>query len=316
VKSYKEWYDYHYKRLKKQMPKAPETTLKTMAGDMATRSFNEQQNVQMNQPNIAGATGLTGSRVGRGSTPMPTPTPTQAQQPPISKQPPIQTNQQQQPTGTTYNDRMAQRIAGLGIKGYTNSNPMPMKTSTQLLAELTDAQYTELARLLKTLGYSVKEKNKLKEVLNTNFAELFPAANYNELLAKLQSRAIAGISTAGGRKGPTGPDVTTYLDVPREAELREKMKDRIFDIIQKRPGDDDPILNKLVADIKSIYEKGVTSTVTVDPKTGRKIVKQKGGVSEELIQSKLDKYYNSSNQDFLEAKSLEAADLFSQWMRS
>jgi len=121
------------------------------------------------------------------------------------------------------------------------------------------------------------------------------------------------ITKAGG---PKKPDVTTYLDVPRESELREKMKDRIFELIQMRPKDNDPILQKLVADIKSVYEKGVTTTTTVNPKTGKKTVTQKGGVSEELIQSKLNNYYNSGNQDYLEAKSIEAADYFSRWMRS
>lgn len=116
--------------------------------------------------------------------------------------------------------------------------------------------------------------------------------------------------------GAVKPDVTTYLDVPRQAELKEKLKGRIFEYIQKEPDDNDPIFQNILNDIKSIYEKGITTTTTVDPKTGRKIVQQKGGVTDALIASKIKKAYNENNVDFLENKSLEAADYFSQWMRS
>jgi hypothetical protein len=112
------------------------------------------------------------------------------------------------------------------------------------------------------------------------------------------------------------PDVTTYLDVPRQAELKEKLKGRIFEYIQKEPDDKDPIFQNILNDIKGIYEKGITTTTTVDPKTGRKIVQQKGGVTDALIASKIKKAYDENNVDFLENKSLEAADYFSQWMRS
>jgi len=112
------------------------------------------------------------------------------------------------------------------------------------------------------------------------------------------------------------PDVTTYLDVPRESELRQKLKGAIFSYINKEPDDKDPILQKLMGDIQNIYQKGITTTTTVDPKTGRKIVQQKGGVTDALIASKIKKVYNENNVDFLENKSLEAADYFSQWMRS
>lgn len=125
------------------------------------------------------------------------------------------------------------------------------------------------------------------------------------------------ISKAGARGagGAGKPDVTTYLDVPRESELRQKLKGAIFSYINKEPDDKDPILQKLMSDIQSIYQKGITTTTTVDPKTGRKIVEQKGGVTDALIASKIKKVYNENNVDFLENKSLEAADYFSQWMR-
>lgn len=117
-------------------------------------------------------------------------------------------------------------------------------------------------------------------------------------------------------KASTKPDVTTYLDVPRDIELKATLKDKLFPILRKEVKDDDPFFQSLFNDVKAIYEKGETTTTTVDPKTGKKIVKRTGGVTDALVKAKIDKYYNEDNQDFLEAKSLEATDYYSQWMRS
>jgi len=119
------------------------------------------------------------------------------------------------------------------------------------------------------------------------------------------------LTKAGGR-----PDVTTYLDVPKDIELKQILKDRLSPLLRKEVKDDDPTFQALFSDVKSLYQKGETSTTTVDPKTGKKIVKRTGGVTDALVKAKIDKYYNEDNQDFLEAKSLEATDYFSQWMRS
>lgn len=118
------------------------------------------------------------------------------------------------------------------------------------------------------------------------------------------------ITKAGGK-----PDVTTYIDMPKDAELKEKLKTFVFNLIQKEPKDDDPILNQIFNEVKDMYSKGTTTTTTVDAKTGKKIVKQTGGVSNDLIQAKIEKAYKNST-DWLEAKSLEATDYFSSWMRS
>jgi hypothetical protein len=48
----------------------------------------------------------------------------------------------------------------------------------------------------------------------------------------------------------------------------------------------------------------------------RRIVKRTGGVTDSMVSAKINKYYDENNQDFLEAKSLDATDYFSQWMRS
>lgn len=120
------------------------------------------------------------------------------------------------------------------------------------------------------------------------------------------------ITKAGGVK----PDVTTYIDVPKDAELKQILKGRLFELIRKEPDDKDPVFQNLFNDIKKLYQKGETTTTITDPKTGKKTVKRTGGVTDAMVKAKIDKYYNENNQDFLEAKSLEATDYFSQWMRS
>lgn len=111
-----------------------------------------------------------------------------------------------------------------------------------------------------------------------------------------------------------GPRVTTYLDVPRDSELKQILKKRVFDFIKKEPTDNDPMFVALFNDIKALYEKGQTTTTTTDA-SGREVVKRSPGVTDATIQAKIEKLYNQNNQDFLENKSLEGADLFSQWQR-
>lgn len=119
------------------------------------------------------------------------------------------------------------------------------------------------------------------------------------------------LTKAGGR-----PDVTTYLDVPKDIELKQILRSKLAPLLRMEPKDDDPTFQSFFNDIKALYQKGETVTTTVDPKTGKKIQKRTGGVTDAMVQAKIDKYYNENNQDFLEAKSLDATDYFSQWMRS
>jgi hypothetical protein len=120
------------------------------------------------------------------------------------------------------------------------------------------------------------------------------------------------LTKAGGAK----PDVTTYLDVPKDMELKQILRSKLAPLLRMEPKDDDPTFQSFFNDIKALYQKGETVTTTVDPKTGKKIQKRTGGVTDAMVQAKIDKYYNENNQDFLEAKSLDATDYFSQWMRS
>lgn len=111
-----------------------------------------------------------------------------------------------------------------------------------------------------------------------------------------------------------GPQVTTYIDVPRDADLREIIKEGIFNLIRKEPNENDPIFQNLFQKIKNLYQKGETVTTTTDA-SGRQVQKRTPGVTNATIQAEIQKVYNQNNEDFLEAKSLEGADYFSQWQR-
>lgn len=117
------------------------------------------------------------------------------------------------------------------------------------------------------------------------------------------------INKAGGR-----PDVTVYIDEKKNIELKETLKDKIFPYLQKTPDENDPIFKDLLESIKSVMAKGVRTTTTVDPRTGVKTVKQTGGMTDAEIDARIKKAYQNTD-DWLEAKSLEAADYFSQWQR-
>lgn len=174
------------------------------------------------------------------------------------------------------------------------------------------------------------DKNIQKKVLSALIASGNSNATQLDAFATWQSVVQQSAQLYNAGKGPkftpvdilnmsltkAKPDVTTYLDVPKDMELKQILKDRLFPILRKEVKDNDPAFEALFNDVKNLYQKGETSTTTVDPKTGKKIVKRTGGVTDALVKAKIDKYYNENNQDFLEAKSLEATDYFSQWMRS
>ena len=174
------------------------------------------------------------------------------------------------------------------------------------------------------------DKNIQKKVLSALIASGNSDATQLDAFATWQTVVTQSAQLYAAGKGPkftpfdvlnisltkAKPDVTTYLDVPKDIELKQILKDRLFPILKKEVKDNDPTFEALFNDVKNLYQKGETSTTTVDPKTGKKTVKRTGGVTDSMVKAKIDKYYNENNQDFLEAKSLDATDYFSQWMRS
>lgn len=171
-----------------------------------------------------------------------------------------------------------------------------------------------------------KVLNALVAAGNSNATELDAFATWQSVVQQSAQLYAAGkgpkftpmdiLSMSMTKAGGAKPDVTTYLDVPKDAELRQILRSRLAPILRMEPKDTDPTFQALFSEIKNLYQKGETTTTTVDPKTGKKTVKRTGGVTDAMVESKINKYYNEDNQDFLEAKSLEATDYFSQWMRS
>ena len=264
----RQWYDYHLAQLKKdkKYKNASESAIKILAGDMAQRSFDTQQKSAKERLGTPGeltssVPSTTGGRVGRDGV-VPTPA--------ITKNPltptPKPTTATQAPSNfgdaNTYNGRMESRIAALGIKGYTSSNPSQIPSAIELLATLTDAQYSELAKVLKKLDYGVKEKGALKNVLINYFEELFPAKDYAELLAKLKARAIAGTG-AGEENLPERRigqvDRGTLIDIAQAVANKG-----MFKLTEEE-------LNEILAPWEKKLGKGtLTTTKKVrNPKTGK-----------------------------------------------
>jgi hypothetical protein len=263
----RQWYDYHLAQLKKdkKYKNASESAIKILAGDMAQRSFDAQQKSAKEKLGTPGeltssVPSATGGRVGRDGV-VPTPA--------ITKNPltptPKPTTATQAPSSfgdaNTYNGRMESRIAALGIKGYTSSNPSKI-SAVELLSTLTDAQYSELAKVLKGLGYGVKEKGALKNVLINYFEELFPAKDYAELLAKLKGRSIAG--TGAGEENLPERRIG-QVDRGTLIDIAQAVADKgMFKLTEEE-------LNEILAPWEKKLGKGtLTTTKKVrNPKTGK-----------------------------------------------
>lgn len=314
-KTYKQWYDYHLALLKKdkKMRYASPDALKMLAGDQAQRSLDAQEKAKKDGGgNMAGSAGgglniapapkpsLPTTRVG-GNKPEPVPA---NEMPGIVKNPvspkptptPL-TPRGQVPAGSdnpnSYNNRMQARIAALGIKGYTASNPSAASLDApELMATFTDAQYAELAKVLKGLGYNVKEKGALKSTLINYFEELFPSKTYAELLGKLKGRAIAGTGAgAGAGDGPDLPlrqkgtvDKGTLVNIAQTVAMNTLMR-------RLTPEEEKTI----VADWASKQAEGVVQT------TSRKVKNKKTGKLEDVISTK--KAFQQDTEELaLEAK--------------
>lgn len=207
MKTYKQWFDYHYKRLKKTNPTMSETSLKILAGDMAQKSINEQK---QNAATAEETSGGMSNRVGPEASTMPIPAPTAT---PITKRPsqlpaaptptptPTATkaagsNVPPAPTGPSYNERLTQRIIA---NGGTALSPGEGTVTTnaplnwvEFMPTLDNAEYVQLQKVLKKLGYNVKNKYQINEVLSIDFVNLFPVRDVTSLISKLNEFVLPG----------------------------------------------------------------------------------------------------------------------------
>jgi hypothetical protein len=276
-KSLTEWYNYHLAILKKEKKykNASENAMKILAGDMAQKSFDEQQKAAKESigtptDTIASTVpGVTGGRVGRGGT-VPTPVITKN---PVTKPSTPPVVQGKVPANAddpnSYNNRMQSRIASLGIKGYTASNPAPAINATGLLATLTDEQYAELAKVLKGLGYNVREKGALKQTLLGYFEEIFSGTTtYDQLLTKLKGRSIAGTGTGAEGKENLALRQIPAIDRGELVNFARSVASKTLMMGQLTPELEKQVVDEWVAKAK----KGIVTQPTRkvrNPKTGK-----------------------------------------------
>lgn len=205
-KTYKQWVEFHLKKLKAQFPDRPDAVLRIMADDMARESIKKQGG---SLPSSTATPSI--PRVGPGAggislqptqlTPSPTPTPTTTAVP---------------PGGATYNERLISRMKASGgaiaTGPWTMSYPSGPEVATfdektrkwekgagwldyvDLTRQLEAKDYLRIRDVLKILGYDGQTRNKeeIDRILSEMFYNLFPVKNVDDLIKKLKTRALPG----------------------------------------------------------------------------------------------------------------------------
>jgi hypothetical protein len=271
-KTYKQWVDFHLKKLRAQYPGRTDYALMTLAGDMASESVKKQGGLPPASMAESSATPVVGPRVGPGSptltplidktkpTPAPTPKPTTP------------------PGGTTYNDRMVARIiaTGQGAQGPFNitypTSPTakggPFLQYPDIIASMSDNDYLRVRDTLKILGYKgvTRNKEEIDRLLIQMFGNLFPVKNVDDLITKLKMRALPG--DTGGEKADiplrqiSPIDRGSLVNFARTIVEGELKMDRLAPEVE----------NKIVDDWMKKAEKGIVTMPTKkvrNPKTGK-----------------------------------------------
>jgi len=183
-KTYKQWVDFHLKKLKAEYPNRPLYVLQMMAGDMAADSVRKQGGA----PIVTDTTDTT-IRVGPNAGPL---------TPLIDKTKPTPTPKPTTPPGgQTYNDRVVSRIRALGgpyVPPLSNSTNTGNLALADLIPTFDNNDYIRLRSILNTLGYKglARNKEEIDKLLAGMFENLFPVKNLDDLIAKLKTRVIPG----------------------------------------------------------------------------------------------------------------------------
>lgn len=278
-RTYKQWVDYHYKRLKKEMPGKPDSVIKMMAGDAARRSFDAQQSVKTQGGVGSMGQSATVPRVGPGVTSAPVPRPT-------ATPTPVPTAVQKRPsvfgatptptptpvvTGTTtggvsYNDKIAARIKATGAiatDGITTTRSGRLDW-VDFLPTLDTQDYVRIQKVLKDLGYTVKNRAQINYLLSTEFSNLFPAKDVDTLVAELNKFKLPGAGEEAKLPLRQIPalDRGTLVSFARSIVEDTLMMERLTPEME----------NKIVDDWMKKAEKGTVTMPTKkvrNPKTGK-----------------------------------------------
>lgn len=281
-RTYKQWVDYHYKRLKKQMPNSPDSVVRTMAGDMAKKSFDLQtsskRSASMSEPVLT-------PRVGPGATsapvpkPTPIPTPTSVQKRPSALGPTPAPTTTPVVTGSTtggvsYNDKIVARIKATGAiatSGITTTKSGRLDW-VDFLPTLDNQDYIRLQKVLKDLGYTVKNKAQIDYLLSTEFSNLFPAKDVDTLVSELNKFKLPG----AGEEAELPLRQIPAIDRGSLVNLSRKVADAVLMMGQLTPELEKQVVDEWMADAK----KG---TVTMPTK---KVRNPKTGKLENVVQTK------------------------------
>jgi hypothetical protein len=288
-RTYKQWFDYHYKKLKKEMPDKSDSVIKMLAGDQAQRSFNAQQTSRA-QASAAGiAQSATTPRVGPGATsapvPKPTPTPTSVQKRPSALGPTPAPTTTPVVTGSTtggvsYNDKIVSRIKATGAiatSGITTTKGGRLDW-VDFLPTLDNQDYIRLQKVLKDLGYTVKNKAQIDYLLSTEFQNLFPAKDVDTLVSELNKFKLPG----AGEEAELPLRQIPAIDRGSLVNLSRKVADAVLMMGQLTPELEKQVVDEWMADAK----KGTVTMPTKkvrNPKTGKleNVVETKRAFDEE-----------------------------------
>lgn len=287
-RTYKQWVDYHYKRLKKQMPNSPDSVVRTMAGDMAKKSFDLQtsskRSASMSEPVLTPRVGpgATSAPVPK-ATPTPIPTPVQKRPGALGPTPaPMTTPVVTGSTtgGVSYNDKIVARIKATGAiatSGITTTKSGRLDW-VDFLPTLDNQDYARLQKVLKDLGYTVKNKAQIDYLLSTEFQNLFPAKNVDSLISELNKFRLPG----AGEEAELPLRQIPAIDRGSLVNLSRKVADAVLMMGQLTPELEKQVVDEWMADAK----KGTVTMPTKkvrNPKTGKleNVVETKRAFDEE-----------------------------------
>ena len=286
-RTYKQWFDYHYKKLKKEMPDKSDSVIKMLAGDQAQRSFNAQQASRQEASKAGISQSATTLRVGPGATsapvPKPTPTPTPVEKRPSAFGPkPTPTPVVTGPTtgGVSYNEKIVARIKATGAietSGITTTKAVTLDW-IDFLPTLDNQDYIRLQKVLKDLGYTVKNKAQIDYLLSTEFQNLFPTRGIDSIISELNKFRLPG----AGEEEDLPLRQIPAIDRGSLVNLSRKVADAVLMMGQLTPELEKQVVDEWMADAK----KGTVTMPTKkvrNPKTGKleNVVETKRAFDEE-----------------------------------
>lgn len=272
-RTYKQWVDFHYNNLKKQYPDRPDTVLKMMAGDAAKKSIELQG---MTERAAAISEPVLTPRVGPGAPTIPVPKPTEtatpAPVPTVIQKRPAALAPAPTPTAAgqsapmSYNDKLKARIKATGAidVGPFTTTGAALLDWVDFVPTIDDREYVRIQAALKGLGYNVKNKFQINEVLSKEFANLFPVRTVDGLINELNKFKLPG----GGEEAKLPLRQIPALDRGVLVSFARSIVEDTLMMERLSP----EMENKIVDDWMKKAEKGTVTMPTKkvrNPKTGK-----------------------------------------------